>query len=81
MTRKSCRPGRAGQYPASDSSLRDRGQVSGPGRAGLAAAVEIAESLGVDRLVIGLTIVTLGTSMPELATSVIAALRGEREIP
>ena len=43
-------------------------------------AVEIAESLGVDRLVIGLTIVALGTSMPELATSVIAAIRGEREI-
>ena len=43
-------------------------------------AVEIAESLGVDRLVIGLTIVALGTSVPELATSVIAAIRGEREI-
>jgi cation:H+ antiporter len=43
-------------------------------------AVEIAESLGVDRLVIGLTIVALGTSTPELATSVIAAIRGEREI-
>lgn len=43
-------------------------------------AVEVAESLGVDRLVIGLTVVALGTSMPELATSVIAAIRGEREI-
>jgi cation:H+ antiporter len=43
-------------------------------------AVEIAESLGVDRLVIGLTIVAVGTSTPELATSVIAAIRGEREI-
>ena len=43
-------------------------------------AVEIAESLGVDRLVIGLTVVALGTSMPELATSLVAAFRGEREI-
>jgi cation:H+ antiporter len=43
-------------------------------------AVEVAESLGVDRLVIGLTVVALGTSAPELATSVVAAARGEREI-
>ncbi|WP_322819761.1 calcium/sodium antiporter [Tepidiforma sp.] len=43
-------------------------------------AVEIAEFLGVSELVIGLTIVAAGTSMPELATSVVAALRGERDI-
>ena len=40
-------------------------------------AVEIAERLGVSELVIGLTIVAIGTSLPELATSVAAALRGE----
>jgi len=43
-------------------------------------AVDVAETLGFDRLVIGLTVVALGTSMPELATSVVAALRGERDL-
>lgn len=43
-------------------------------------AVSIAESLGISELVIGLTIVAAGTSMPELATSVIASIRGERDI-
>ncbi|WP_018144523.1 MULTISPECIES: calcium/sodium antiporter [unclassified Thioalkalivibrio] len=40
-------------------------------------AVEIAEQLGVSDLVIGLTIVAVGTSLPELATSVVAAFRRE----
>jgi cation:H+ antiporter len=44
------------------------------------AASEIAASLGVTRLVIGLTIVAAGTSMPEVVTSVIAGLRGQRDI-
>ncbi|WP_322795106.1 calcium/sodium antiporter [Tepidiforma sp.] len=43
-------------------------------------AVEIAEFFGVSELVIGLTIVAAGTSMPEVATSVVAAVRGERDI-
>jgi cation:H+ antiporter len=43
-------------------------------------AIDIAEFLGVSELIIGLTIVAAGTSMPELATSVVAALRGERDI-
>ena len=43
-------------------------------------AVDVAQSLGVDDLVIGLTVVALGTSMPELVTTVVAALRGERDI-
>lgn len=42
--------------------------------------VGIAASLGISELVIGLTIVAAGTSLPEVATSVIAALRGERDI-
>lgn len=46
----------------------------------VAASVEFARALGVSELVIGLTIVAAGTSMPEVATSVMAALRGEREI-
>lgn len=43
-------------------------------------AVEIAESLAVSDLIIGLTIVALGTSLPELATSVMAARKGEHDI-
>ena len=46
----------------------------------VSGAVDIAETLGFDRLVIGLTVVALGTSAPELATSVVAAFRGERDI-
>lgn len=44
------------------------------------SAIQIAQALGVSELIIGLTIVAAGTSMPELATSVIAGLRGERDI-
>lgn len=43
-------------------------------------AVNIASALGVSGLVVGLTVVAIGTSLPELATSVIAAVRGERDI-
>ena len=43
-------------------------------------AVGIARTLGVSELVIGLTIVAAGTSLPEVATSVMAAVRGERDI-
>jgi cation:H+ antiporter len=46
----------------------------------VAGAVEVAEALGVSDLVIGLTIVAGGTSLPEVATSVLASLRGERDI-
>ncbi len=44
------------------------------------SAVTIAQSLGISELVIGLTIVALGTSLPEVATSVMASLKGERDI-
>lgn len=43
-------------------------------------AVQMAKSLGVNELVISLTIVAMGTSFPELATSVLAAFKGERDI-
>lgn len=43
-------------------------------------AVGIAELFGVSDLIIGLTIVAVGTSLPELATSVMAGIRGERDI-
>jgi cation:H+ antiporter len=43
-------------------------------------AVEIARLLGVSELMIGLTILAIGTSLPEAATCVIASLRNERDI-
>lgn len=43
-------------------------------------AVDVARQLGVNDAVIGLTIVAAGTSMPELATSVVAALRRQGDI-
>jgi len=43
-------------------------------------AVELALSLGVTELVVGLTLVALGTSLPELAASVAASRRGEQDI-
>lgn len=43
-------------------------------------AVAIAKYFGLSELVIGLTIVAIGTSLPELATSVMASLKGERDI-
>ena len=43
-------------------------------------AIKIMTILGVDEKFIGLTIVAFGTSLPELATSVVAALRGEMDI-
>ncbi len=44
------------------------------------SAVSIARALEISEAVIGLTIVAAGTSFPELATSVVAAMRGERDI-
>ncbi|MDH5265616.1 MAG: calcium/sodium antiporter [Betaproteobacteria bacterium] len=44
------------------------------------AAIAFARALGVSELVIGLTIVAAGTSAPEVAASVMATIRGEREI-
>jgi cation:H+ antiporter len=43
-------------------------------------ASEIAASLGVSSLIIGLTVIAAGTSLPELATSVLASFRGERDL-
>jgi cation:H+ antiporter len=43
-------------------------------------AIEIATALGVSQMVIGLTVVAVGTSLPEIATSMLAALKGERDL-
>lgn len=44
------------------------------------AAVAFARAFGVSDLVVGLTVVAVGTSMPEIATSIVAAMRGQRDI-
>jgi cation:H+ antiporter len=44
------------------------------------SSLVIARALGVSELIIGLTIVAAGTSLPELATSVVASMRNERDI-
>jgi len=44
------------------------------------ASVHFAKAMGVSDVVIGLTIVAAGTSMPEVATSITAAIKGERDI-
>ena len=52
----------------------------GGGKLFVNAAVLIAQLMGISEAVIGLTIVAVGTSMPELATSVVAAIKGENDI-
>jgi cation:H+ antiporter len=44
------------------------------------SAVIFARMMGVSDIIIGLTIVAAGTSMPEVATSIMAAVKGERDI-
>jgi cation:H+ antiporter len=60
--------------------------VGGVGLLGVGAhllvdgAVGIATALGVSGLVVGLTVVAIGTSLPELVTSIVALRRGERDM-
>ena len=44
------------------------------------SATLIARQFGLSELVIGLTVVAVGTSMPEIATSIIATIRGQRDL-
>jgi cation:H+ antiporter len=44
------------------------------------SATDIALTLGVNEIVVGLTVVALGTSLPELATSMVATARGQRDL-
>ena len=46
----------------------------------VSASVSIARAAGLSELIIGLTIVAAGTSLPEVAASIVAAVRGERDI-
>lgn len=50
------------------------------GRLVVTSAIEMATALGVSEKIIGLTIVAAGTSLPELATSVVAALKKNNDI-
>lgn len=43
-------------------------------------ATETAKQLGVSELIIGLTVVAIGTSLPELAASIVSALKGHHDI-
>lgn len=52
----------------------------GGGEIFVRGAVGVAHALGVSQLVIGLTVVAFGTSVPELAASVVAALRGHSDL-
>ena len=52
----------------------------GSGRLLVTAAVELASRAGVSDWIIGVTLVAVGTSLPELATSIVAALRKEADI-
>ena len=46
----------------------------------IASSVSLAEQLGISATIVGLFIVAVGTSMPELVTSIIAATRGESDL-
>ena len=52
----------------------------GCGRYFVAGSIDLARVLGVGEAVIGLTIVAAGTSMPELATSILAAFRRQADV-
>ncbi len=54
--------------------------VAGGGKLVVYSATNIAESFGIDQTLIGLTIVAIGTSLPELVTSAVAAAKGETDI-
>lgn len=46
----------------------------------VSSAVKLATAWGVSEVLIGLTIIAIGTSLPELMTSIVAAIKGERDI-
>ena len=50
------------------------------GQLAVEGATELARILGLSETLIGLTVVAIGTSLPELVTSVVAARKGENEI-
>ena len=76
-TRRSATPTRPRRVGGRGADRRRRGARWSWARSGWSdSASTIADDLGVSDLVIGLTVVALGTSAPELATSVVAAPQG-----
>lgn len=65
---------------ASLTSLLGLGLLIGGSRVLLQGAVGLAQSLGVSEALIGLTLVAVGTSLPELTISVVAALRKQADV-
>lgn len=73
-------PERGGWLRAAALTLAGLGALVLGARWFVDAAVSLARALGVSEAVIGLTIVAAGTSLPEVATSIVATVRGERDI-
>ncbi|HRQ36190.1 MAG TPA: calcium/sodium antiporter [Chiayiivirga sp.] len=73
---------RAGRHPASALVFLGLGLAGLVGGAEMMvrSAISLAQLWGMSDLLIGLTIVAIGTSLPELASSVVAALRGQNDI-
>ena len=66
-------------FPAKPDDLRMLAKVL-VARLLVQAATAIAGALGLSDLVIGLTVVAVGTSLPEIATSLLSSLRGQRDL-
>ncbi len=60
--------------------LGGSGAIIGGGQLVVNSAMDLAYGLGMSETLVGLTIVAIGTSLPELVTSVVAAKKGESEI-
>lgn len=81
-------PPEGGDVPSAGGSLAGQLALMVGGLAALVlgarwlvvGAVALSRTLGLSELIIGLTVVAAGTSLPEVATSVLAALRGQRDI-
>jgi cation:H+ antiporter len=56
------------------------GALTGGGHLLVVAAVDLARRAGISEFIIAATLVAVGSSLPELATSVVASLRGESDI-
>ena len=75
--------GDAGKVPVWLALVMVAGGLAGlvlGARCFVSSAIYFARAMGVSQAVIGLTIVALGTSLPELATSVVAVIKNERDI-
>ena len=73
-------PGRFGAVGDIAFILAGLGLLVWGARLFVGGAVDLARWLGLSELVIGLTIVAAGTSLPEVATSIMASIRGQRDI-